>query len=216
MFGPLGNPLLDPKLVAERAGISTTNKIPDAPSFVSKLDIVTYGDHMQLEDVNIWDRYFSDPELTWEYRMGSEYGSRGNTFFIHPLKHDPWMPVLLSQIEKITGLPLSEPNNVLDYYVNGQVMGQDGGIHADTEHLQPWWTILYFPMDWEDEWGGPTKFFRSNLEFLMEVPVKRGNILCFPGNVLHQGCAPLVPNKMRMSVAIKTNLRFDVHPVKKY
>ena len=216
MLGPLGNPLLDPSLVAEKAGIETTDKIPDAPSFVSKLDICTFSDHMDHKDVSIWEKYFTDPELTWEYRMGSEYETNGNTFFVHPLKNDPWMPVLLNQIEKVTGLPITEPNNVLDYYVNGQIMGQDGGRHVDTEHLQPWWTILYFPMHWEEEWGGPTKFFRSNMDFLMEVPVKQGNILCFPGNVVHQGCAPTVPNKMRMSVAIKTRLRFDVHLLKKY
>jgi hypothetical protein len=215
MIGPMGNPLLDPTVVAEKAGMSLNYAIPESPGFISKLDIHCYSNHMNMVDDSMWTTYFSDPELTWEYRMGSDRSQSGNKFFIHPLKNNPWMSMLYSQLEAVTGLPLTSPENILDVYLNGQVMGQDGGRHVDTEKLQPWWSVLYFPMPWEEKWGGSTKFFRSNLDLLLDIPVKQGNILVFPGNLIHQGTAPIVPNVMRMSLAIKTRMRFDVFPVTK-
>ena len=211
----IGNPLLDPNIVAKNAGVQSNNNTIATPSMLTKDEIVVYQDFFWESTLSAWDSYFSDSELDWQYRMESEKDVKGNKFFVHSLRDNQLMNILLGQLEAITELPLTDQKHILDVYLNGQILGQDGGKHVDTEFLQPWYTVLFFPVSWNYEWGGSTKFFYANGDLLTEVPVKQGNVIVFPGNILHQGIAPTVPNKMRISLAVKTNLRFDVTPTKK-
>jgi hypothetical protein len=84
---------------------------------------------------------------------------------------------------------------------NGQVNGQDGNWHRDYGDK----TVLYFPLEWVSEWGGPTYFKIAERE--MQIQYKQNQIVAFDSKILHYGSSPAVGNVLRISIAF--NLRVN-------
>jgi hypothetical protein len=84
---------------------------------------------------------------------------------------------------------------------NGQVKGQNGNWHTDYDDK----TVLYFPLEWEREWGGSVHFKIAEVE--TEIHYKQNRLVIFDSNTLHYGAGPTVDNIFRVSIAF--NLRAD-------
>jgi hypothetical protein len=82
---------------------------------------------------------------------------------------------------------------------NGQVKGQDGNWHSDHGDK----TVLYFPLEWVAEWGGPIHFKIDDAE--TQIQYKQNQILAFNSRILHYASSPTVDNILRVSIAF--NLR---------
>ncbi len=78
---------------------------------------------------------------------------------------------------------------------NGQVQSQDGNIHTDYDEK----TVLYYPLEWQDEWGGSSVYEVDGEE--REVKYKQNRLVLFDADTPHLGRAPCVPNQLRVSIA---------------
>jgi hypothetical protein len=78
---------------------------------------------------------------------------------------------------------------------NGQVKGQDGNWHTDHGDK----TLLYFPLEWNLEWGGST-YLRID-DSITEIRYNRNRLVIFDSNIPHYGSAPTVANILRVSIA---------------
>ena len=78
---------------------------------------------------------------------------------------------------------------------NGQVKGQDGNWHTDHGDK----TLLYFPLEWNLEWGGST-YLRID-DSITEIRYKKNRLVIFDLSIPHYGSAPTVANILRVSIA---------------
>jgi hypothetical protein len=84
---------------------------------------------------------------------------------------------------------------------NGTVKGQNIGWHSDNGYK----TVLYYPNEWEPQWGGSTYFKFLGSE--KEVQYLQNRIVVFDADLLHYSSSPSVDNILRVSIAF--NLRLE-------
>ena len=92
-------------------------------------------------------------------------------------------------------------------YVNLYPFGIGGDYHTDSksdpkaESLQK--TILFYPSDWKEEYGGATEFQESG----EKVEYKKNRLLMFDGSKLHRSAVHHNP-KSRYTIAFKTEIGY--------
>ena len=112
--------------------------------------------------------------------------------------------IIVSIIEKE---PEVEGKNILleRGYVNLYPFGIGGEYHTDSAEdpkagvLQK--TILFYPSDWKEEYGGATEFQESG----EKVEYKKNRLLMFDGTKPHRSAVHQNP-KNRYTIAFKTNI----------
>jgi hypothetical protein len=99
-------------------------------------------------------------------------------------------------------------------YVNLYPYGIGGDWHTDSDNTNSK-TILFFPSDWKEEYGGETEFhlapFTSSFtvnEFqpAKKVEYKKNRLLIFDGTIPHKSAVHQNP-KNRYTVAFKMNIK---------
>ena len=84
-------------------------------------------------------------------------------------------------------------------YVNLYPFGIGGDWHTDSESPNGR-TILFYPSDWKEEYGGATEFQTGE-----KVEYKKNRLLIFDGIIPHRSAVHQNP-KNRYTVAFKTNI----------
>jgi len=91
-------------------------------------------------------------------------------------------------------------------HINGQTIGQDGGIHLD-EGWPDCYSLMIFPnFNWKPEWGGEFEVYSSDKEdgkLIRKIDYIPGRIILFNGHIPHRGLSPSVPNILRTSLIYK-------------
>ena len=87
-------------------------------------------------------------------------------------------------------------------YVNLYPFGIGGDWHTDSESLNER-TILFYPSDWKEEYGGATEFQESE----EKVEYKKNRLLMFDGSKSHRSAVHQNP-KNRYTIAFKTNIGY--------
>ena len=85
-------------------------------------------------------------------------------------------------------------------YVNLYPFGISGDWHTDSDSIAEK-TILFYPCDWKEEYGGATEFQESG----EKVEYKKNRLLMFDGTLPHRSAVHQNPNN-RYTVAFKTML----------
>jgi len=85
-------------------------------------------------------------------------------------------------------------------YINLHPFGSGGDWHIDSESSDVR-TILFYPSDWKEEYGGATEFQESG----EKVEYKKNRLLMFDGTLPHRSAVHQNPNN-RYTVAFKTML----------
>ena len=85
-------------------------------------------------------------------------------------------------------------------YVNLYPFGIGGDWHTDTESSAGR-TIMFYPSDWKEEYGGATEFQESG----EKVEYKKNRLLMFDGTKPHRSAVHQNP-KNRYTIAYKTNI----------
>lgn len=92
------------------------------------------------------------------------------------------------------------------YIVNGQTLGQEGYPHSDfARNLENRSTFLgYLNMEWNHEWQGDTVFY-NNKEMTERdrITPAPGLLVEYDSRIVHQGTPPIVPNVLRVTLAIQ-------------
>ena len=93
-------------------------------------------------------------------------------------------------------------------YANGQISGQDGYPHKDSQDDDTM-TLMYYPMPkWDISWGGETVFFDENNEMFLSFLPKPNSALFFNSNILHFGRSPSGNcDEFRITIALKLKRR---------
>ena len=86
-------------------------------------------------------------------------------------------------------------------YVNLYPFGIGGDWHTDSESPNGR-TILFYPSDWKEEYGGATEFQESG----EKVEYKKNRLLVFDGTKFHRSAVHQNP-KNRYTIAFHTNIR---------
>jgi hypothetical protein len=84
-------------------------------------------------------------------------------------------------------------------YVNLYPFGIGGDWHTDSESPNGK-TILFYPSDWKEEYGGATEFQTGE-----KVEYKKNRLLIFDGIIPHRSAVHQNP-KNRYTIAFKTNI----------
>ena len=87
-------------------------------------------------------------------------------------------------------------------YVNLYPYGIGGDWHIDSESLDGR-TIMFYPSDWKEEYGGATEFQESE----EKVEYKKNRLLMFDGSKSHRSAVHQNP-KNRYTIAFKTNIGY--------
>ena len=82
-------------------------------------------------------------------------------------------------------------------YVNLHPFGNGGDWHTDSESSDER-TMLFYPSDWKEEYGGATEFQESG----EKVEYKKNRLLMFDGSLYHRSAAHQNP-KNRYTIAFK-------------
>ena len=85
-------------------------------------------------------------------------------------------------------------------YVNLYLFGIGGDWHVDSKFTNSR-TILFYPSDWKEEYGGATEFQESG----EKVEYKENRLLMFDGTKFHRSAVHQNP-KNRYTIAYKTNI----------
>ena len=85
-------------------------------------------------------------------------------------------------------------------YVNLYPFGIGGDWHTDAKYSNSR-TILFYPSDWKEEYGGATEFQESG----EKVEYKKNRLLIFDGSKSHRSAVHQNP-KNRYTIAYKTNI----------
>lgn len=90
------------------------------------------------------------------------------------------------------------------FIINGQTQGQDSAVHSDfPASVQSAHTyMLYLNQQWDQSWGGATKFYPTDAE-PYEILPEPGKLIAYDGRISHQGLSPLVPNVLRVTLAVQ-------------
>ena len=107
--------------------------------------------------------------------------------------------IITSIIEKE---PEVEGKNILleRGYVNLYPYGIGGDWHTDSGYTNSR-TILFYPSDWKEEYGGATEFQETG----EKVEYKKNRLLMFDGTKPHRSAVHYNP-KNRYTIAYKTNI----------
>ena len=107
--------------------------------------------------------------------------------------------IITSIIEKE---PEVEGKNILleRGYVNLYPFGIGGDWHVDSGYTNSR-TILFYPSDWKEEYGGATEFQESG----EKVEYRKNRLLMFDGTKSHRSAVHQNP-KNRYTIAYKTNI----------
>ena len=140
----------------------------------------------------------------WRYHHKSDVNNpTHNTFFVSDLwddtSQDNFFLILWRMIEK--HIPFFADCHCWRIIANGQVKGQNGNWHTDHSDK----TVIYFPLTWNQMWGGST-FFKidgSN----QEIHYKKNRLIVFDSAIPHYGSSPSVDNVLRVSIAFKLGLK---------
>ena len=107
--------------------------------------------------------------------------------------------IIISIIEK--GPEVKGKNILLERgYINLYPFGIGGEWHTDSESSNGR-TILFYPNDWKEEYGGATEFQESG----EKVEYKKNRLLMFDGIITHRSAVHQNP-KNRYTIAFKTNI----------
>ena len=87
-------------------------------------------------------------------------------------------------------------------YVNLYPYGIGGDWHIDSKFTNSK-TILFYPSDWKEEYGGATEFQESE----EKVEYKKNRLLMFDGSKSHRSAVHQNP-KNRYTIAFKTNIGY--------
>ena len=87
-------------------------------------------------------------------------------------------------------------------YVNLYPFGIGGDWHTDSESSNGR-TLLFYPSDWKEEYGGATEFQESG----EKVEYKKNRLLMFDGTKHHRSAVHQNP-KNRYTIAFKTNIGY--------
>ena len=85
-------------------------------------------------------------------------------------------------------------------YVNLYPYGIGGDWHVDSDFINPR-TILFYPSDWKEEYGGATEFQESG----EKVEYIKNRLLVFDGSLSHRSAVHQNP-KNRYTIAFKINI----------
>ena len=109
--------------------------------------------------------------------------------------------IIVSIIEKE---PEVEGKNILleRGYVNLYPFGIGGDWHTDSEFTNSR-TILFYPSDWKEEYGGATEFQESG----EKVEYRKNRLLIFDGTKPHRSVVHQNP-KNRYTIAFKINIEY--------
>lgn len=92
--------------------------------------------------------------------------------------------------------------------VNGQVKGQQAAKHIDSSNDSNLWTAIYYVNDSD----GDTVFYRSLKNIDKEVyrcKYKRGKILLFHGQFVHQAMAPTTDWRVTVGISFLWNTKLN-------
>ena len=92
--------------------------------------------------------------------------------------------------------------NLETSYVNLYPFGIGGDWHVDAKYSNSR-TILFYPSDWKEEYGGATEFQESG----EKVEYKKNRLLIFDGIIPHRSAVHQNP-KNRYTIAFKTNIGY--------
>ena len=109
---------------------------------------------------------------------------------------DPFFSFLSSKILAVMEYP--HPLRLDVIMCNAQVYGQDGAWHQDKTEM----TALYFPMKWQENWGG-SYCYQDSTGARHEIEYKQNRLVTHHGNIPHRGLAPSKKNKLRVSIAFR-------------
>lgn len=92
------------------------------------------------------------------------------------------------------------PNkSLINWHINGQTFQQSGAIHDDSADGCTT-AVVFFPTDWNFEWGGRLHVF--NDMGVMSITPEKNLCISFDSRLKHYAEAPVV-NKLRISVGLK-------------
>ena len=95
-------------------------------------------------------------------------------------------------------LNFSGQDNASSWHTDTGFEGSDGSTH----------TILFYPQQWQSEWGGETEF--KNTEVVnktTKVEYKQNQVILFDGKIPHRAAAHNNPNAYRFTIAYKVKLK---------
>ena len=89
-------------------------------------------------------------------------------------------------------------------HVNGQTVGQDGGIHLDDNLPNPYTVMLFSNPTWKPSWGGQFEMFdKEEKNITHQIEYIPGRIVVFKGDIPHRGLGPTISNILRTSIVWK-------------
>lgn len=88
---------------------------------------------------------------------------------------------------------------LIDWHINGQTYQLSGSLHDDSANGCTT-AVVYFPFDWNFEWGGRLNIFNEN--GVMIITPEKNLAVVFDSKLKHYAEAPLT-NKLRVSIGLK-------------
>lgn len=76
-------------------------------------------------------------------------------------------------------------------HLNGQVFGQEGQFHKDSENLSDVSVLIFTNKVWNPLWGGQFSFVNTSDNEVQTVMYKPNRAVIFPSFIYHRGASPL-------------------------
>jgi len=171
---------------------------------------------------NVLDKHFLDyinytiSKMKWELHA-STYSQKTPMFFDSRTideKENVQRDEYLFLFRIICGVVALEPEilgmnvNLKRGYVNLCPYGIGGDWHKDTGTPNAI-TMLFYPSDWKEEYGGATEFQETG----EKVEYKKNRLLMFDGTKLHRSAVHQNP-KNRYSISFKTEIKMNSDIIK--
>lgn len=165
------------------------NPRPNIQRFVNFLSVTEFD--------KVWS--IIDKAESWTQKGTSREGTQ--SFGYLNLAHEPYFTeYLVERISRATDMKLR-----LDrVYANGQMFGQDGSFHRDSELPNTFTFLLYMnKIDNLEKWGGETQFRFYDDQLTVFQP-ETNSALMFDSTIWHRGLGPTRHvDEMRITVAWK-------------
>jgi hypothetical protein len=180
----------------------------------NNIKIAQYIIEYTMENIHIYDGFLEPNELniiaekvkmsSWNYGHTSNDTQYTTPFFIINLENDAYFSIYLKQkIEEYTKKRLE----LIRVYINGQVYGQNGSYHQDSQDSDDITFLLYInpiPPQEIEIVGGNTSIKLPNESYVISVEPQYNRLLQFPATYFHKGDAfTRYVKEMRMSIAWK-------------
>ena len=159
-----------------------------------------YDDFLsKQEQTNCYD-YFNNSS-GWAFNGFSTKPDK--KFWRFELKNDPFFSnVLFYRIQNLT----NQKFKLLSVYANGQVHGQCGSVHKDSDEHDEYTFLYYLNPIWKAEWGGSTVFIKNEHEYQHSTFIVNRGIL-FKSTIPHVGLEPTSHfDGLRITVAFKLKI----------